>query len=102
MAMLVSGRVDVEILDIGWYWKRYYMKHLDVWKLGVLLGHWMVLVFGRGYTSWILDYPLDPLDGMNAELFSVDFQKWYCHYLEPPVNEVIHVKCICLQVLRLM
>ena len=48
----------------------------------------MVLVFGRGYTSWILDYPLDPLDGMNAELFAVDFQKWYCHYLEPPVNEV--------------
>ena len=56
-----------------------YAKHLDVWMLGIFLGYWMVLAFRCGYTSLVLDYPLDPLDGMNAELFSVDFLWWYNH-----------------------
>lgn len=64
-----------------------YGKHLDVWMLGIFLGYWMVLAFRCGYTSLVFDYPLDPLDGMNAELFYVDHW-WYYQYLEPRVNEV--------------
>ena len=48
----------------------------------------MVRAFGCGYASLVLDYPLDPLDGMNAELLCVDFLWWNYHYLEPRVNEV--------------
>lgn len=42
---------SVFFLDIGWY------QHFDVDT-----HHWYLII-----------YPLDPLDGMNAELLSVDF-----------------------------